>query len=72
MTELRTLKRRATVARNAAGVPCSASRHMHEVALTMADGKPVHDAPQDVAASLLAVLEALWKARAELKKGEAP
>jgi len=55
MTELRTLKRRASIARNADGVTCPASRHMHAVALTMADGKPVHDAPQDVAASLLAV-----------------
>lgn len=72
MTELSTLKRRASIARNAAGVTCGASRHMHDVALKMADGKPLHDAPQDVAASLLAVLEALWLARAELKKGETP
>lgn len=70
MTELSTLKRRATRARNVPGVTCGASRHMHDVALRMAVGAPVHDLPQDVAASLLAVLEALWKARAELKKGE--
>jgi hypothetical protein len=72
VTELSKLKRRATRARNAAGVTCSASRHMHEVALAMAVGAPVHDLPQ-VARSLLAVLEALWIARAELArmKGEA-
>jgi len=66
--ELRNLKRRVTIARDAPGVTCGASRHVNAIALTMAAGRPVHDLPQDMAASMLAVLESLWKARAELAR----
>lgn len=65
--ELRKLKRNADRARMPT-VTCGASRHVHAIALTMAAGKTVHDLPQDAAASMLAVLDSLWTARAELNR----
>jgi len=41
---------------------------VHAMALLMAEGKPVHDLPNDAAESMLAVCTALWKARAELAR----
>ena len=65
---MKAMKARATRARNAALVTCPASRHVHAMALLMAEGKPVHDLPQDAAESMLAVCTALWEARAEIGK----
>ena len=77
MTDLRNLKRRTARARNAPGVTCPASRHVELIACSLAAGGTYPTAPQErmhCAESLLAVLEALWKARAELArvKGETP
>jgi len=65
---MKAIKARATRARNAALVTCPASRHVLAMALLMAEGKPVHDLPQDAAESMLAVCTALWEARADLGK----
>ena len=65
------LKRRATRARNASLVTCPASRHMHLMALALADGRPypmLTEEPQHCAESMLAAIGALWEARAELAK----
>lgn len=67
MTEL---KRRAGRARNIS-VTCPASRHLHLMADRLAAGKPypmLTEEPQHCAESILAVLAALWTARAQLAR----
>lgn len=68
---LATLRRYANKARNQPGVTCSASRHLH----LMADGllskhgySMLQEEPEHCAESILAVITALWNARAELRK----
>jgi hypothetical protein len=73
MTDIRT---RAESARNHPGVTCPASRHVQEMAEWLwDDGRIVQmeDEPIHCAESMLAVVAALWEARAEiarLKRGE--
>lgn len=66
--ELRNLKRRVERARRPSGTTCPASRHLHGMALQLARGWTLQDEPGHAAESMLAVLEALWKARAELAR----
>ena len=56
-------------------VTCPASRHTLQMANALATGKPILDEfpgfgeyPQHCAGSIYAVLESLWKARAEIKR----
>ncbi len=72
--KLPNLRRRVNRARTSE-VTCPASRHVHDMAEQLLSlGRPtmIGFEPEDCAASMLAVLESLWKLRAELKrlKGE--
>ena len=66
--ELRNLKRRVERARRFPANTCPASRHLHGMALQLARGWTLQDDPSHAAESMLAVLEALWKTRAELAR----
>lgn len=60
------LRRRVNRARRFEAT-CPASRHLHQIAEALASGKPypmLIEHPQHCAASMLGVLEALWKLRA--------
>jgi hypothetical protein len=66
---LRNVRRRVNRARNFPENTCSASRHLHLIAAELAAGRPcpmLREEPQHCAFTMLAVLEALWKARTEL------
>ena len=68
---LRNLKRRVERARKFPTNTCSASHHVHLLADQLSRGTVPHmivDEPQHCAASMLSVLESLWKARTELAK----
>ena len=68
------LKARATRARNGWMVTCPASRHTHMMALALAEGRQypmLTEEPQHCAETLLAVVTALWEARADLAKMKA-
>lgn len=68
---LRNLRRRVNRARNFPENTCSASRHLHLIANSMASGTTppmLTEDPQHCAFSMLYVLEALWKARTELAR----
>ncbi len=68
---LRNLKRRVERARRFPTNTCAASRHLHLLADQLSRGTIPHmivDEPQHCAASMLSVLESLWKARSELAK----
>jgi hypothetical protein len=70
--KLPNLRRRVARAREL-GQTCPASRHLHQIAEALAVGRPypmLADEPQHCAGTMLAVLEALWKARARLANGE--
>lgn len=75
--KIKNLRRRANRARKFPDNTCSSSRHLHIMADTLARGKPylmLTEEPEHCAMSMYAVLESLWKARAELArlKGERP
>ena len=72
---LRNVRRRVNRARNFPENTCSASRHLHLIAAELAAGKVppmLQDEPQHCAMTMLAVLEALWKARTELARRKTP
>lgn len=65
------LRRSVSRARNHPGVTCPASRHVHQMAdgLLSKHGYPMlTEEPEHCAVSLLAVLGALWQARAEINR----
>jgi hypothetical protein len=65
------LRRRVNRARKFPDNTCPASRHLHLMAEQLAAGKPytmLHDEPQHCAATMLSVLESLWKARTKLAR----
>ena len=71
VSDLRNLKRRVERARKFPENTCAASRHVHLIADQLSRGTVPHmliDEPQHCADSMLSVLEALWKARTELRK----
>ena len=71
MNELANLKRRVAHARRFPTNTCAASRHLHMMALQLAKGQPylmLSEEPQYCAATMLSVLESLWKARTELQR----
>lgn len=68
---LKNLRRRVDRARNFPDNTCSASRCLHNIAERMATGTPYppfQSAPEQYAEIILSVLEALWKARAEIDR----
>lgn len=68
---LRNLKNRVYRARDFPNNTCAASRHLHLIAKALACGKKyaqIDEDPKYVAESMLAVLEALFKARTELRR----
>jgi len=70
--ELRNLRRRVMRARNFPVGTCPASRHLHIMADALSTGNKRYylfeKEPENCARSIYAVLESLWKARAELAK----
>lgn len=68
--DLANLRRRVNRARGKPGVTCPASRHLHLMADCLSMWKRVYpmlqEEPEHCAGSIYAVVEALWKARAEL------
>lgn len=70
---LRNLRRRVARARRFPTNTCPASRHLHELADDLLAKRIVREIeePEAVAGSILAVLEALWKARTELARVKA-
>lgn len=69
--DLANLRRRVDRLRRKHGfaVTCAASRHLQQIADTLADGIPypmLEEEPEYCAGTLYAVLERLWKAEAEL------
>ena len=72
--KLSTLRRRVNQARKHEPlVTCSASRHLHILAdelLSKAGCPQLQDEPEHCAETMLAVLLALWQARAALQEGE--
>lgn len=70
----RNLRRRVDRARNFPVNTCPASRHLHIIAECLAKGRPysmLEEEPEHCAGTMLAVLEALWKARTKLRQYEA-
>lgn len=68
--ETANMSRRVNRARNKAGVTCPASRHLHMIADVLASGKPypmLTEEPEHCAGTMYAVLESLWKLRAQEK-----
>lgn len=64
-------RRRVNRARRFPENTCAASRHLHLMADQLARGKPypkLAEEPQECAMTMLAVVEALWKARTELAR----
>lgn len=62
-------RRRTDRARNRPAVTCPASRHLHTLAddlLRYGHSHQIAEEPEHCAQAMLAVLEALWKARAKL------
>ncbi len=69
--KLQNLRRRVNRARNFPDNTCPASRHLHLIAEALAGGRPypmLQDEPEHCAGTMLAVLEALWKARTKLAR----
>lgn len=65
---LRNQRRRTDHARRFPENTCPASRHVHRMAERLAAGKPYpmfEEEPEHCAASMLSVLESLWKLRTE-------
>lgn len=72
---LKNLRRRVNRLRDFPENTCSASRHLHMIAERLAVGKPhpmLQEEPAHCASTMLAVLEALWKARTEISRLKAP
>ena len=72
---LRNTRRRVNRARNFPENTCAASRHLHLMADQLASGKPypmLQEEPAHCAMTMLAVLEALWKARTKLARLKTP
>ena len=64
------LRRRVARARHGLRNTSPAARHVHEIAEALAAGKAypmLEEDPQHCAASMLAVLESLWKERIKAK-----
>ncbi len=71
--KLANLRRRVSRAKQFPTNTCPASRHLHLMAERLAAGKPypmLQDEPAHCAATMLSVLESLWKARTRLEKLE--
>lgn len=71
--KLENLRRRVDIARNAPGVTCAASRHLHEIACELdelGDSGSLINEPSHCAESMYAVLEELWKLRAKQGRGK--
>ena len=69
--KLQNLRRRVNRARNFPDNTCPASRHLHLIAEALAGGRPypmLQDEPEHCAGTMLAVLEALWKARTKFAR----
>lgn len=69
--KLPNLRRRVNRARHFPDNTCPASRHLHLIAENLAAGKAcpmLQEEPEHCAGTMLAVLEALWKARTRLAK----
>lgn len=66
--KLENIKRRVDRARKMCVNTCAASRHAQQIALALASNKPFICDGEEAAISILAVVEALWKARTELAK----
>jgi len=67
--KLENLRRRVDRARKFPDNTCAASRHLHLIAKALAAGCPypmLAEEPEHCAASMLSVLESLWKARTRL------
>lgn len=67
--KLQNVRRRVNRARRFPHNTCPASRHLHLIAERLAAGKKypmLDEEPEHCAGSMLAVLEALWKARTKL------
>lgn len=67
--KLQNVRRRVNRARRFPDNTCPASRHLHLIAERLAAGKKypmLDEEPEHCAGSMLAVLEALWKARTKL------
>lgn len=65
---LRNLRRRVNRTRHCPDNTCPASRHLHVMADVLAAGKPYpmfDEEPEHCAATMLAVLESLWKLRTQ-------
>jgi len=67
--EIRNLRRRVNRARRFPANTCPASRHLHIMAdALLRRGYPMlQEEPEHCAASILSVLESLWKARTRLQ-----
>lgn len=68
---MKNLRRRVHRARRFPANTCSASRHLHLIASQLAAGRPypmLQEEPAHCAMTMLAVLEALWKARTEVER----
>lgn len=64
--KLPNMRRRVSRARRFPENTCSASRHLHQMAEALAVRRPcpaLQEEPEECAASMLAVLESLWKMR---------
>lgn len=69
--ETANMLRRVQRARNFPANTCGASRHLHNIADTLARGKPypmLDEEPEHCAQSMLSVLESLWKLRTKASK----
>ena len=69
--KIQNLRRRVNRARKFPDNTCPSSRHLHLMADTLASGKPYFmfaEEPEHCAMSIYAVLESLWKARAEIAR----
>ncbi len=69
--KIENVRRRVDRARNAPGVTCPASRHVHMIADALVAGENpymLQEDPEHCAGSLYAVLESLWKLRAKEKR----
>ena len=63
------LRRRVSRARRFPDNTCPASRHLHLIAESLLRGRAIEPAEAEhAAASMLSVLESLWKARTELAR----
>jgi hypothetical protein len=70
---LKNLRRRVNRARTVPVNTCASSRHLHLMAESLATGKPyplLTEEPMHCAASMLSVLESLWKARTRIAELE--